>query len=1256
MPTATPSLTLRALFSRSVSRAGLNSSSAVLAGLTPAAKALAAVAATREQGGVTLVVVPADKDVEQLVADARFFFAALEGASDAAVERAVLPFPSLQVDPYRGMTPHFRVAAARARALFAAAKGEARLIVASAAALLPRVSAPARLLRASLDVRPGTEIDPQDLAELLVDAGFSREDPVDEHGSFTIRGGIVDVFPAADVEPVRIEFVGDMVETLRRYDPATQRSTQPIDQVSIVPVRERFDEGPAEAGHDDRHFDDETSARTVRLQPDESMSVLDFLAAAHGVRLVLSEYEQVEQQAQKVREQLEASYGDAAARGHVVAAPPDAAFVSWNDLEPRAALSRRLEELAIDDGEPVALAEATPPKTGSRPGAGESRRSEVGPRTVRHISCQPAMEFRGRVNDWIADLRQARERGDTVLFVADSAGRAERTVEILQEYDIVAIPVEHAEDSHAATVLVAVGSLSRGFRLTEAALQIYAETDVFEEERRPAEKRRNLAKTFLSDLRDLKVGDLVVHVDHGIGEFVGLKQLSPVGRVTGASTPGQQEFLELRYHGDDKLFVPVERLDLIQKYTGGVRPALDRLGGTTWEKAKTRVKKAMRDMAEELLKLYAQRRAVPGHAFAADTHWQEEFEGAFPYELTPDQATAITDIKTDMESPTPMDRLLCGDVGYGKTEVAMRAAFKAVMDGKQVAFLAPTTVLAFQHVKTLRDRFAGFPVTIDVVNRFRSAQETREILAGVTAGKVDIIVGTHRLLSKDVQFKDLGLLVVDEEQRFGVAHKERIKQMRKKVDVLTMTATPIPRTLNMSLVGIRDMSIIETPPKDRLSIQTNVVKFDAPVIERAVRNELARGGQVYFVHNRVESIFSIGNLLQRLVPEARIAIGHGQMGEHDLEKAMLNFVERRADVLLATTIVENGLDIPNANTIIINRADRYGLSQLYQLRGRVGRSDRAAYAYLLIPPQESLSPVARKRLAAIKEFSDLGSGFRVAALDLEIRGAGNLLGGEQSGHIDAVGFEMYMKLLEETIRELKGEEIEDDLRATVNLRVDLKIDDEYIADMNQRLMVYRKVAAARTEKELDAALDEIRDRYGAPPDSVLNLAEYGRIRIMADRLGVDTIDREGRLVVIKFRPNARIDPMRLVKVVGEWPGATLMPPVSLKLDLEAQPAATKAGAGKDAERKGAPVAARPVPPSTPWIRTPGGGLKHVPGGRPPASSRGGSGEGSWWTARATAGEVKPGFSKEEILRKPESNPRAEGGMFSRLEGLLRALS
>jgi transcription-repair coupling factor (superfamily II helicase) len=586
-----------------------------------------------------------------------------------------------------------------------------------------------------------------------------------------------------------------------------------------------------------------------------------------------------------------------------------------------------------------------------------------------------------------------------------------------------------------------------------------------------------------------------------------------------------------------------------------------------------------------------------------------------------------------MESSTPMDRLLCGDVGYGKTEVAMRAAFKAVMDGKQAAFLAPTTVLAFQHQKTLKERFAGFPVRIEMVSRFRSKAEQKEALADLDAGKVDIIVGTHRLLSKDVKFRDLGLLVVDEEQRFGVAHKEKIKQLRKRVDVLTMSATPIPRTLNMSLIGIRDMSIIETPPKDRLSIQTNVVKFDAQVIARAVRHELARGGQVYVVHNRVESIFSIGSLIQRLVPEARIVVGHGQMAEDQLERAMMDFVGRKFDVLLATTIVENGLDIPNANTIIINRADRYGLSQLYQLRGRVGRSDRPAYAYLLIPPEDSLSPVAKKRLAAIKEFSDLGSGFRVAALDLEIRGAGNLLGGEQSGHIEALGFEMYMKLLEQTVRELKGEELEDDVHATVNLRVDLRIAGDYVPDMNQRLMLYRKVAAARRDEDIDRVLEEAADRYGPLPDSVLNLADYGRIRVMADELGIDTIDREGRTVVIKFRPQAKVDPVRLVSLVRQRSDLTLVPPAALKLNLE--------GSGAGPEARQSPSGSHASSPKAPASRR--------------STSRFAGAAPSWWTARAREAEVTPGFSKAEILKPKHEDPRAPGGAFERVGRLLSEL-
>ncbi len=1167
------SLTLRAVLKTAAGRLGVGVSAARVTGLSSAAKAMFAAASASR--GKTLLVVPTDADVERTTDDARFFLAALEGLSEAEVERAVLPLPSHEVDPYRGLAPHFDIASARARALHAltSTSRPARLIVASAAALLPRVSAPDRLGAVSLILTPGQEISPVDLGDLLAAAGYTRQDPVDESGEFCIRGGVVDFYPAGAKQPIRLEFMGDTIESIRAYDAGTQRSTESLDQAAVAPLQELV----AERRDADR--------------ADRSASVFDYLRLGQRPVMLVSEPDEVDGHGEKLARQIEASYQEALAKD-TPAAPPAELILPWADVSAALGGATHLETLEI----------AGAPDTGTR--------------QALHVSCQPSLEFGGRVKDWVAEIRRGREQGDTIIFIASSAGRAERTIELLADYDVFAVPIERAEDAHRTPVLVGTGYLSRGFRLPEASLQLWTETDVFEEERKVHERRKSAARTFLSDFRDLKVDDLVVHVDHGIGVFVGLKRID-VGLEP-------QEFMELRYAADDKLFVPVERLDLVQRFTGQARPALDRLGGTTWEKAKTRVKKAMRDMAEELLKLYAARKAMTGHAFSPDSHWQQEFEDAFEWDLTPDQVTAVADIKGDMESLTTMDRLLCGDVGYGKTEVALRAAFKAVMDGKQVAFLAPTTVLAFQHAKTLKNRFAAFPVRIDMVSRFRSKAEQKATLEDLTAGKVEIIVGTHRLLSKDVQFRDLGLLVVDEEQRFGVAHKERIKQLRKRVDVLTMTATPIPRTLNMSLAGIRDMSIIETPPKDRLSIQTNVVKFDPAVIASAVRTEMERGGQVFFVHNRVESIYSLGDLITRLVPEARIGIAHGQMGEDQLERVMVDFVAQQYDVLLATTIIENGLDIPNANTMIINRADRYGLSQLYQLRGRVGRSDRRAYAYLLVPPEDSLSPVAKKRLAAIREFSDLGSGFRVAALDLEIRGAGNLLGGEQSGHIEAVGFDMYMKLLEQTIKELKGEEIEDEIRANVNLRVDLRIDEGYIPDMNQRLTVYRRMAGVRGDAELDRLMDEVRDRYGAPPESVLNLAEYASIRLMADRIGLESVDREAQTVVLKFRPDAKLDPQWLFRVVQERGDVTLVPPATIKLDLRATAAPRK------------PVAAAFAGRTT--------------GKSDPVAS------GSWWTARARAGEVTGGFTKGEIMRPAKEDPRAEGGVFTRVAGLLRELS
>ena len=1160
MSLATTSLTLRALLKSAASAAGLGTVMPVTSGLSPSAQALAV--ATSAAAAPTLVVLPTDVEVEQMVGDARFFYGALQGAGETDLGRAVFPFPSPEVDPYRGIASHLDVASARARALTALAQGTARLVIASAPALLPRVSSPTRVLRASLELVVGGMSSPTALGDLLADAGFLPEDHVDQHGEFCVRGGVVDFFPAGEAYPVRVEYAGDLIESLRWFDPGSQRSVATLDRAAVIPLKDTFERG-GDVGDDNPVG-----------HPEPDASLLDYLAPNPSMRTFLCDVDECERRVARTVEQIETSYDALVARGET-APPPDALIVAWADVRAGLPAVTRLEALILDADAPV---------DGHR------------------VSCQPALAFHGRLGDWVGEVRNGRARGETQLFVAATSGRAERITELLGEHGLPAVQVDRAEVTQTAALLVATGQLSRGFRLPEAGLQIYAETDLFDEEPRVVDKRRSVARSFLSDLRDLKVGDHVVHVDHGIGKFVGLARI--------AVDDSLHEFMELRYAGEDKLFVPVEHLDLIQKYSGAQRHALDRLGGTTWERAKTRVRRAMRDMAEELLKLYAARKAIGGHAFSADTHWQTEFEAACEYDLTPDQQTAVRDIKRDMETSSPMDRLLCGDVGYGKTEVALRAAFKVVMDGKQVALLAPTTVLTFQHYKTLVERFAAFPVRIEMVSRFRSRAEQKALLQDLEAGKIDVLVGTHRLLSKDVQFHDLGLLVVDEEQRFGVAHKERIKQLRRKVDVLTLTATPIPRTLNMSLMGIRDMSVIETPPKDRLSIQTNVVKFDTAIITRAIRTELDRGGQVYFVHNRIDSIDSMAALVARLVPEARLAVAHGRSGEADLEQVMIDFVAHKYDILLSTTIIENGLDIQNVNTMIVNHAERYGLAQLYQLRGRVGRSDRRAYAYLVIPPEDSLSRVARQRLAAIKEFSDLGSGFRVAALDLEIRGAGTLLGAEQSGHIEAIGFDMYVKLLEATVRELQGEEVEEERRATVNLGVELHIDESYIAETNQRLAVYRRVAAARDEDRLAAILTELEDRYGPVPQSVVRLAEYGRIRVLADRLGVESVDRERHLLVIRFRGDAPVDPARLVAFVQARPDVTLTPPGVIRVDLEA--------------------------------------VSQPPRKRLATQTT------SWWTQRATTGQVEAGFTKRELLRSDRVG--VTDSLLGRVRGLLTELS
>jgi len=593
-------------------------------------------------------------------------------------------------------------------------------------------------------------------------------------------------------------------------------------------------------------------------------------------------------------------------------------------------------------------------------------------------------------------------------------------------------------------------------------------------------------------------------------------------------------------------------MDLVQSYRvlEGAHPQLDKLGGTAWNTRKTRVRKSLEDMADQLLALYAQRKTTAGFAFSPDGNFQHEFEDAFEFEETPDQIAAITDIKKDMEKGEPMDRLLCGDVGYGKTEVAMRAGFKVVMDNKQVAVLAPTTVLTFQHFETFKKRFAAFPVRIELLSRFRSTAEQKKVLAELEAGRVDIVIGTHRLLSKDVKFADLGLLIVDEEQRFGVAHKERLKEMRKNVDALALSATPIPRTLHMSLVGLRDMSLIETPPRDRLAIQTVVAPFKEELVRSAIENELARDGQVYFIHNRVESIYSLGAMVAKLVPKARVVVGHGQMNEKELESVMLKFIREEADVLVATTIVENGLDIPRANTILINRADRLGLAELYQLRGRVGRSSQRAYAYLLVPPEATLSDIARKRLAAMKEFSELGAGFRIAALDLELRGAGNMLGRQQHGHIEAIGFDMYCQMLERAVAKLRGEEAVPDLRTTLNLGLDVRIPQQYIPSENLRLRTYKRISTIGSEAEKQDVRKELEDRFGALPPSVENLLDYAVLKSMCERLRISAVERQGSRIAVRFHPETTVDPAKLVSVVRSRAGIKPDPSGVLWIELK----------------------------------------------------------------------------------------------------------
>ena len=1087
-----------------------------MAGLTSPAKALVTALAATELRRPALVLVEDERRAASLLEALQFFYRTLNGNSAAPV----LLLPALDTLPGVGAGPHPEILEVRASTLARLVSGQCSIVVAPIDATLLSFAAPQFYESLSLSLTRDAEISLKEVIAHLAKTGYIRTELVEMEGHFSVRGGILDVFPAEAAKPVRIELLGDVVESLREFDPETQRSTGPVNRVILPPLTE-FPLTASRRDDEDLDFPKFQTA-TEETVAERAATLFDL---REGALLVLDEPEEIAQRAAKSRDRLLADSASLAGDAAVPFVLPEDQWKKALDRQQRFSL----EELAL-------------------------RRDGRDPRTLK---VQPTARYHGQIQAFLGEIRGRLSAGDEVLIAAASSGELERLADLCREYEVPyrlgeleqsatgARLVEEVTSGSAPAAVLLRAPLPEGFVIPEAKLAFYGTGDLFETA--PAHERpRQRPKTagFFSDFSELKPGDYVVHVDHGIGQFEGLQTIESDGR--------RGEFMRLQYADDVRLYVPLERMDLVQNYRSleGTKPQLDRLGGTAWTARKTRVRKSLTDLADKLLELYAERKTATGYGFAPDAPWQHEFEDAFEFSETPDQATAIADIKRDMEAPMPMDRLLCGDVGYGKTEVAMRAAFKAVANSKQVAVLAPTTVLVFQHYETFRRRMAAFPIRVEMLSRFRSTREQKDILAALEEGKVDILIGTHRLLSRDVVFHDLGLLIVDEEQRFGVTHKERLKEMSRNVDVLTMTATPIPRTLNMSLVGLRDMSMIETPPKDRLAIQTVVAPFSESVIRRAIVEQLDRKGQVFFVHNRVESIYSMAALIQKLAPKARVVVGHGQMGERELEKVMLQFIRDEADVLVSTTIVENGLDIPRANTIIVNRADRFGLSELYQLRGRVGRSNQRAYAYLLVPPEASLTPVAKRRLAALREFSELGAGFRIAALDLELRGAGNLLGREQHGHVAAIGFDLYTQMLERAVAAKKGEAEQPELRTTLNLGMDIRIPPEYLPSESLRLRTYKRIAEIRNEDERETLRREFADRFGPPPPAIDNLLDYAVLKSLCERLQISSVDRRTNEAAIKFYPTTSVRPERLVRLVRKEKGTKLDPSGVLTITLE----------------------------------------------------------------------------------------------------------
>ncbi|MFO7931627.1 MAG: transcription-repair coupling factor [Desulfosalsimonas sp.] len=1085
------------------------------------------------------VVVSSTAEGENLLQDLAFF-------SDTDEAPPVYLFPPYNILPFKRIAYHNETAARRIKILYqlAVAGNTPSIVVAPAETLLQRIIPRRDLCDYAELIMAGEDTDRDRLIEKLNAGGYANTAMVEEPGEYSIRGGILDVFSPMYDNPFRIEFFGDTVDSLRFFSASTQRKTGSADEAVVLPAREailyreqvndvierardqRIKAGLGRAAEDEfveRLSSEGVFAGIESLLPliyPEPDTVFDYLPD----RILMVEFDtpEVEKAARK-KEDLAARNYASACSDNRMCVPPDHIYQDFDTakslLESRQSLGFHLVGIMSGQGH-------------------EADGEQVFDLGVQDNSdIENALRDRSREDrglkplaDWVENNRAS---GLATLMVCRSKAQAERLLDLTEGYGIGPEIINSFSEVSLSSpgCAICTESLSGGFVWPAQRLAVITDKEVFGTKtgRKNRREKRQAAQSALLDFADLNAGDLVVHVDHGIGRYLGLEKMTIEGITS--------DFLVLEYRGGDKLFLPVDRMDLVQKYMAadGAAPVIDRLGGTSWGKVKQKARKSVEKIAGELLDLYAERKVRKGHAYNTADSYYKDFEAGFPYEETPDQLKAISEVTSDMESPSPMDRLICGDVGYGKTEVALRAAFKAVNDGKQVAVLVPTTLLSEQHYTTFTDRFGRYPVNIESLSRFKSRKKQKEIIEELRNGKVDIVIGTHRLLQKDIEFKDLGLIVIDEEQRFGVKHKEKLKKMRSTVDVLSMTATPIPRTLHMSMLGVRDISVITTPPELRQPIISYISEFDPAVIAEAVRGEMERGGQIFFVHNNINTIWNMSRRIKEMVPEVRLGVAHGRLDEGELEKVMHQFINREIDMLISTTIVESGLDIPNANTMIINRADRMGLAQLYQLRGRVGRADTQAYAYLIVPREAAMSKDAQKRLRVVMEHSDLGAGFQIALNDLKIRGGGSALGISQSGHIAAVGYDMFLKLMEEAVSRLKGEPVIEPLEPEINIPVSVYIPESYVPDIDQRMAAYRRLARMKDLKEVSDFRSELADRYGELPDEAVNLLLKIMLRILAARAGVKRLDLSNEVMCVWFSEKHQKNPHGIMNLIAEDP-------------------------------------------------------------------------------------------------------------------------